>query len=113
MATYYDFGNSPEELQEAIWNLSVKIADLEKKVVTLETRTKSIRHHSNGKTNNDIRAALFEARMTQGDLADLLGVSESTLYRMFRKELPEKEQKRIVWIIENRDKYAEIAGRQL
>ena len=38
--------------------------------------------------------------LTQWDVAKILGVSESTFYRMMRDELPEDEQKRIVKLIE-------------
>ena len=32
----YDFGNSPEELQEVIWELSVRLRKLEDQVADLE-----------------------------------------------------------------------------
>ena len=53
------------------------------------------------RTNNVlIRVAMAQYGLTQWDVAKKLGVSESTFYRMFRDDLPEEEQKRIVSIIE-------------
>ena len=49
--------------------------------------------------NNKIRKALGESRMRHWELADLLGISENTLTRRLRKELPEEEQQRIISII--------------
>ena len=51
------------------------------------------------KANIRIRTALEETRMRHWELADLLGISENTLTRRLRKELPEEEQKRIISII--------------
>lgn len=51
------------------------------------------------KTNIKIRNALKLKNMKQWQLAEILGISENTLYRMLRKELPEEEQNRIVTII--------------
>lgn len=50
-------------------------------------------------TNLKIRKAMAEHSLTQWKLARLLGVSESTVYRMIREELPEEEQDRIVALI--------------
>lgn len=50
-------------------------------------------------TNLKIRVAMTEHQFTQWKLARLLGVSESTIYRMIREELPEEEQDRIVDLI--------------
>lgn len=50
-------------------------------------------------TNLKIRKALGESMMKQWELADLLGISENTLTRRLRKELPEEEQQRIISII--------------
>lgn len=52
------------------------------------------------KTNMSIRIAMIKYGLTQWDVAKILGVSESTFYRMIRDELPEEEQKRIVKLIE-------------
>ena len=52
------------------------------------------------KSNKKIRMKLAEHEMTQYDLAKLLGVSEMTVYRRLRDELPAKEQKRICKLIE-------------
>lgn len=47
---------------------------------------------------------MFEANMKQWELAELLGVTEWTLSRKFRKELPKEEKVRIINIIENKNK---------
>ena len=49
--------------------------------------------------NVKIRKALGESMMRHWELADLLGISEATLTRRLRKELPEEEQQRIISII--------------
>lgn len=60
------------------------------------------------KTNMKIRAALFEADMRQWQLAELLGVTEFTVSRWFRYDLPDDEQDRIVELIRsNVDKNVE------
>ena len=51
--------------------------------------------------NKAIRFSLFENGVRMWELAKLLGVCEMTLYRKFREELQEDEQKRIVSIIED------------
>lgn len=51
-----------------------------------------------------IRAALKKANMKQWELADILNVSEFTLSRKLRKELPEDDQQRIVSVIRNHTK---------
>lgn len=56
------------------------------------------------KPNKKIRMKLAEYELTQYDLAKLLGVSEMTVYRRLRDELPEKEQRRICKIIEEAKK---------
>lgn len=63
-----------------------------------------------GKTNMKVRLAMMETGTPQWKLAELLGVSESTVWRMIRKEQPDKEQDRIVWIIKNPDKYKEMTA---
>ena len=50
-------------------------------------------------TNKKIRVAMFSQNMRMFELAKLLGVSEMTLYRRLRVELPEEEQDRIVKLI--------------
>ena len=52
------------------------------------------------KSNKKIRMKLAEHEMTQYDLSKLLGVSEMTVYRRLRDELPAKEQNRICKLIE-------------
>ena len=43
---------------------------------------------------------MMEHDLTQYDLSVILGVSEMTIYRRLRTELPEEEQDRIVEAIE-------------
>lgn len=50
--------------------------------------------------NMKIRDSLLKHRMYQYELAKILNVSEFTLIRRLRNELPEMEQNRIVKIIE-------------
>lgn len=51
------------------------------------------------KNNIRIRKVLKEAGMKQWQLAELLAISEYTLSRWLRKELPQDEQDRIINII--------------
>ena len=46
--------------------------------------------------NLEIRNALTKNYMTQWELADILGVSESTLTRMMRHEMPSEKQADII-----------------
>lgn len=50
--------------------------------------------------NKRIRLKLVEHELTQYDLSKLMGISETTLYRRLRDELPEEEQNRIINLIE-------------
>lgn len=52
------------------------------------------------KPNMIIRSALFLSGMKKWQLAVLLGMSEPTLYRKLRAELPEPEQREIAARIE-------------
>lgn len=58
--------------------------------------------------NKLIRIAMIENDLTQSSPAKLLGVSESEMSTMLKYDLAEKEQKRIVWIISNQEKYKEM-----
>lgn len=49
--------------------------------------------------NQKIRIALIAAGLHMYDLADILQVSEASVTRMMRKELPEDEQDRITELI--------------
>ena len=49
--------------------------------------------------NVEIRNELRKRRMFNYELAELLGVSEFTLSRKLRKELPEDEKQRILEVI--------------
>ena len=49
--------------------------------------------------NMKIRQALLEVGMKNYQLAEIMGISEFTLSRKLRNELPEEEQERIVSII--------------
>lgn len=50
--------------------------------------------------NKKVRLKMVEHEITQYGLSKLLGVSEMTVYRRLRDELPEDEQDRIVELIE-------------
>lgn len=52
--------------------------------------------------NLKVRTALKKKSLYLYDLATLMGVSEPTITRMMRTELPEEEQKRIVCLIEEK-----------
>ena len=52
--------------------------------------------------NMKIRQALMEVGMKNYQLAELMGISEFTLSRRLRKELPESEQDRILALIRER-----------
>lgn len=49
--------------------------------------------------NIEIRNALKERRIYNYELAEMLGISEFTLSRKLRKELPEEEKQKILCII--------------
>ena len=53
------------------------------------------------KANEEIRRAIKEKGIKQWEVADLLGIGETSLVRKLRKELPEKEKERILTVIEN------------
>ena len=50
--------------------------------------------------NKKLRLKMVEHEVTQYGLSKLLGVSETTVYRRLRDELPEDEQERICKLIE-------------
>jgi hypothetical protein len=50
--------------------------------------------------NKAIRTALKKNGLFTYDLGDILGVSEATVIRMMRRELPQDEQDRIISLIE-------------
>lgn len=49
--------------------------------------------------NKEIRSAMKEKGITQWQLGEMLGVSENTVNRKLRKELPDDEKKKILDII--------------
>lgn len=51
-------------------------------------------------SNSDIRNLLKAQKIKHWKLADLLGISETTLVRKLRKELPKEEKEKILNIIE-------------
>ena len=53
------------------------------------------------KKNLEIRNMLKAKGMRHWQLAELLNISEATLCRKFRRELPPDEQKMIIDLIEN------------
>lgn len=50
--------------------------------------------------NKEIRDAMKAKKTSQWQLGELLGVSENTVNRRLRKELPDDEKKKILDIIE-------------
>lgn len=54
-------------------------------------------------TNIEIRNELKKNRMFNYELASLLGISEWTLSRKLRTELPDEEKKRILEIIRGKE----------
>lgn len=50
--------------------------------------------------NVQIKIAMLEAGLRQFELAKLLNVSETTLWRMMREELPAERQEEILSLIE-------------
>ena len=52
--------------------------------------------------NEMIRKALKDSGMKQWELAEMLGISEFTLSRKLRNELPQEEKDRILNLIINR-----------
>ncbi len=51
--------------------------------------------------NKEIRNAMKQKGITQWQLGEMLGVSENTVNRKLRKELPPDEKKKILDIIAN------------
>lgn len=49
--------------------------------------------------NKRIKEALFNTQIRQYELVSILGISESTLTRKLRNELPDEEQDKIVRLI--------------
>lgn len=54
--------------------------------------------------NDIVRKALKEKGLKQWELAEMLGISEQTICRRMRKELPLDEQERILSIIKDHKK---------
>lgn len=52
--------------------------------------------------NIGVRQALLVAGIKNYELAEMLGISEWTLSRKLRKELPPEEQRRIIELIQSR-----------
>ena len=52
--------------------------------------------------NIEIKMELLKQNMKQYELADLLGITEFSLSRKLRKELPKEEQEKIVKLIRER-----------
>lgn len=57
--------------------------------------------------NAEIRAAITAARLRQWEVAALLGISENTLVRWLRYELPEEKRRLILNAIESEVKRRE------
>ena len=60
-------------------------------------------------TNTEIRDQAKALNVKLWQIADCLGVTDSTFSRKLRKELPEPEKSRILEIIENLSKQKETA----
>lgn len=58
-------------------------------------------NYSRRTTNQKITQALKDTRTYQWELAEMLDISETTLCKKLRKELPEDEQDIIVAMIKN------------
>lgn len=54
--------------------------------------------------NLKVRRALENAKMYQWELAEVLEISEYTLCKRLRKELPDSEQEKLISIIEKNKK---------
>lgn len=54
-------------------------------------------------TNKRIRKKMIDKGLKQWELARLMGISEATMYRKLRDELPEEEQDRIIQLIEEKE----------
>ena len=55
--------------------------------------------------NKKLRIALKEKGIYLWEAADYLGISEATMIRKLRRELPEEEQDRIIALIEKEVKH--------
>lgn len=53
--------------------------------------------------NQEIRNAMKENNIKQWELAEMLEISENTMCRKLRKELPDEEKKRILEIIRGKE----------
>lgn len=56
--------------------------------------------------NIDIRKTAKTAKLPLWAIADAMGISEPTMTRLLRRELPEEEKQRILAIIRNLSKTA-------
>ena len=54
--------------------------------------------------NKKVRIAMIESDVRQWELAKMLNISESSLTRKLREELPDKEQDEIVALIKQKGK---------
>lgn len=55
------------------------------------------------KKNEEIKSALKEAGLKQWELAEKLGVAETTLCRWLRTELPAEKKQKMLQVIEDYD----------
>lgn len=53
--------------------------------------------------NQEIRNAMKENNIKQWELAEMLGISENTMCRKLRKELPDEDKQRILEIIRGKE----------
>lgn len=61
-------------------------------------------------TNVEIRVEMTKKGLKQWELAQLLGISESTFCRKLRKEIPEDEKQKILELIHGHKKGGEQGG---
>lgn len=57
--------------------------------------------------NEKVKRTIKKSLVTNWELANALNISEMSLYRMFRKELPEEEQNKLCDMIVQIDKNRE------
>ena len=92
------YGNSSSIMEKDIRNMSENYLLLASKAVDAKRGRNMIRTQTNNKL---VRDALKSVGMYQWELADLIGVTEVTLSRWFRHELPEEKQKELYETIMN------------
>ena len=70
-------------------------------IIIVNTKRAVYKRKEEKEMNNIIKRKLKEKRMKQWELADCMQISENTLCRKLRYELPKEEQERICKIIDD------------